>query len=85
MRNKQGYNSLTGSTAISDVQTLIRGRPKTHLHHQPRPFTELIFVGKYYCAITARLLFRLPESAGPKGAYGAPTRVTVGRTKYNLL
>ena len=29
MRNEHGYNSLTGRSAIADVQTLVRGRPKT--------------------------------------------------------
>ena len=28
MRNEHGYNSLTGRSAIADVQTLVRVRPK---------------------------------------------------------
>ena len=31
MRNEQGYNSLTGSMAISDVQTPVSVGPKTYL------------------------------------------------------
>ena len=37
MRNEQGYNSLTGRSAIADVQTLVRARPKTVPCQPPRP------------------------------------------------
>ena len=41
MRNEHGYNSLTGCTAISDVQTMLRGRPKTPPRQPTPPRREL--------------------------------------------
>ena len=37
MRNEHGYNSLTGRSAIADVQTLVRGAPKTYLQQAAPP------------------------------------------------
>ena len=35
MRNEHGYNSLTGRSAIADVQTSVRGRPKSPRSTRP--------------------------------------------------
>ena len=35
--NEQGYNSLTGRSAIADIQTLVRRGPKTVPCHPPTP------------------------------------------------
>jgi len=42
MRNEQSYNSLTGSTAIADVQTPVRKGPKSTCVNRPPLYSSHI-------------------------------------------